>query len=91
MADEESTETPEVDERDLHEIVLDALNEWLGGSGMVTAFHLVGDYIDDEGDDAYFSAVADGQPQSRTLGLIAWAQKIADYEAAEFLRSVGDE
>lgn len=80
-----------VDDRALHEHVLDAMNAYLDGGGMVTAFHLIAEYIDTDGDESWMSAVADGQGQSRTLGLISWAQRIADHEAERYLESIEED
>ena len=88
---EEPEAAPEVDDRELQDVILDALSDWLGDTGMVTGFHVIADFIDADGDESYMSAVANGQSQSRTLGLLAWAQRIAEYEVKQYLDTYGED
>jgi hypothetical protein len=74
---------------DVQERLQSALEEHLAasGGGFVRSWHLVADIIDDEGDQAWLYAVADGQQQITTLGLLEWARGIARYEQAAYLSS----
>lgn len=72
------------DDRSLPDVILDALNAWLG-SGMVTAFHLIADFVDEDGDECYVYSTPDGQTHARTLGLIQWAQRLADHDVKVYL------
>ena len=71
--------------------VSQALEEYLveNGGGMVTAFHIVADYIDADGQHSWIYATAADQRQLTTLGLIEWAKGVAQHDQRKYLEDEG--
>ena len=68
----------------------DVLTEHLAtktGGGFVTGFHFVAEFIDEDGDEAWLYATLAGQTMSRTLGLIRWSDRLAEYEQRAYLEA----
>lgn len=63
-----------------------AIQEWLdaNGGGMATAWHLTLDFIDQTGEDRWAYSTAPDQKMVTTLGLLRWAQGVADYEQRRY-------
>lgn len=77
-------------EETLNDLVADLLADHLSraGGGMVTAFHLVAEYVDGDGDEGWLYSTLSGQQQTRTLGLIHWSKGVAEYEQARYMDEI---
>lgn len=67
-------------------VVSAALGEWMAsnGGGFVTAFALVVDYVDEDGDRGWATAHAENQMPATTLGMLRFhtlnvEQQVLDY------------
>lgn len=56
--------------------------------GMVTGFHVIAEFIDGDGESRMLYEWAPGQRLTTTMGLLRWAQGVADYEQRRFLDEV---
>lgn len=83
MSDDTPT-LPERIERAVHEHLADT------GGGMVTGWYFIADFIDADGKPSWIWAAPDEQTQSTTLGLLAWAKGVADYEQRRYLEEEED-
>lgn len=65
--------------------VTESLAEWMAanGGGFVSAFNLVVEYVDEDGDRSWAVAHASGQTVPQTLGLLSWHQLHAEERARE--------
>lgn len=61
------------------------------GGGFVTAWHLIAEYIDTEGEESWLYATADNQKAMTTIGLIEWARGVTRYEQHRYLDAIADE
>lgn len=59
--------------------------------GMVTGFHVIAEFIDSDGESRMLYEWAPGQRLTTTMGLLRWAQGVADYEQRRFLDGLGDD
>ena len=78
---------------ELSDQIHSALNDHLAdeGGGMVTAFHLIAEYVDDQGEHCWMYTTAEDQRQSVTMGLIAYAQGVAQHEQQAYLDRISDD
>ena len=77
---------------DLQHRIEQTIAEYLAdnGGGMVTSWHFVADLMDSDGDTAWLWETAPDQRMITTMGLLAWAQGMVDYEQRAYLNELGD-
>ncbi|HET7327860.1 MAG TPA: hypothetical protein VFJ14_11320 [Nocardioidaceae bacterium] len=77
---------------DLQARVQSAIEEYLAenGGGFVTSWHFIADFIDSDGEQSWLHHTAEDQTMSTTMGLIRWAQGVADYEQQRYLDTISE-
>lgn len=64
-----------------------ALATWLAahGGGMVSSFHVVVDFVDSDGEQAWGYGTSPDQKLITTMGLLTWSTGVAEYEMRRHL------
>lgn len=78
---------------DLGDQIQGTLNDHLAedGGGIVTAYHVIAEYIDDDGEHGWLYVTPEDQRQCTTMGLIDWAHGVATYEQQRYLDQIAED
>lgn len=74
---------------DSHDQLVNSLKEYVrdhhNEQGFLTSFFLIGEYVDDEGDECWFTATMPQQSMTKTVGLTEFAKKDVDVQVNSYL------
>lgn len=81
------------DDRSLSQRINDVLTDFLAdeGGGFPTAFYLVAEFIDSDGDEQWIDGGAEDQSLPRTMGLVEWARGSLKKQQKNYLDALDGE